>query len=195
MALHDEQGDLFEVSSHFHRNETLGKPCSALTASQHSGPPTLEWDSTILVAGTNTPTQQDGTDTPRRPRIFEPNLVTLSPSPPTRADLAEAPSPSRPKCQEDTTHHSWAFSSGLQNIVKHRGILGVEERNIVEPALAQLCTYMRPNCLLLEPAMSSNSPQQEVWKLILDEDWRTASIRGQCKGKLKIYHEINSDLL
>lgn len=178
LALRDEQGGILEVSSHFHRNETPVKPYSILTASQHTGPPTLEWDSTILVAGTDTPIEQDGIDTQRRPRIFEPNFVTHSPPPPTGVCVAEAPSPSRAKGQEGTTHHSWPLSAGLPNLMKYRSILGVEERNIVEPALTQLCTYLQPDCVLLEPPMSSNSPQQEVWKLVLDEDWRRSSIRG-----------------
>ena len=62
------------------------------------------------------------------------------------------------------------------NPVAHASGLTTEELSVVNSALEKLRTPLRSGCTT---TVHAGIPQQEVWKLVLDEEWRAAGIRGE----------------
>jgi hypothetical protein len=122
--------------------------------------------------------QKDETNTEFRTSISEPNFG-FSSAPAVASTAGEPTSPCHAQDQECVVHDSGALDTRLRNLVAHRGILEAEELSIVDSALKQLCTSMLPDC---ETTTRSEIPQQEVWKLLLDEEWRKAGIQGEYEG-------------
>lgn len=88
----------------------------------------------------------------------------------------ESTSPCHAQNQKCHADDSGATDIGFHDLVAHNGMLKAEELRIVDSALKKLCTPLLPDCKITARA---EMPQQEVWKLLWDEDWRKAGIRGK----------------
>ncbi|PMD14670.1 hypothetical protein NA56DRAFT_754660 [Hyaloscypha hepaticicola] len=140
----------------------------------HSGPRSLDWDLTTLKAAKDADIQKDETNTKFRTSVPESNFG-FSSAPAVASTAGEPTCPGHARDQECVVHDSGGLDTRLRNLVAHRGILETEELSIVDSALKQLCISKLPDC---ETTTRSEIPQQEVWKLLLDEDWRKAGIQA-----------------
>jgi hypothetical protein len=107
---------------------------------------------------------------------------------PAATATAGGPNVTHSTGQERPSWGDWAFGFEVGNLLHQRGILE-EELMAVEAAIAQLRTYIHSDEAWFDPIPCSESAQKEVWRLLLDKDWRNASIRSKCKETGSYYCE------
>ncbi|ORY61017.1 uncharacterized protein BCR38DRAFT_412113 [Pseudomassariella vexata] len=70
----------------------------------------------------------------------------------------------------------WAHLSQLYSLMRQR-YLSEEEQRTMEAAITQLYSSARAEPVMLNSASCCAIRQQEVWKLVLNKEWRNAGIR------------------